>query len=329
MKKLISIVFVVVLLASYTGICLSYQTSDKKYSAAANDFPNEPISIILPSSAGAPIDVMARKLAESASKHLNNVPINVINKTGGAGMVAMAATQMEKADGYTLHAEATGITSVLQLDGAPFKYTDFIPVSRIELDPFALFVKEGGEYQTIQDVIKDAKENPGEITIGGYGTATPHHLVAMQFAEEAGVNLKWVAFNSGSDAITAVMGNNLDLALSNISSLQRFEGKVKALAHSSEKPLNNFPNLKSFKEQGFGIEKYHWRGLFVKRGTSTEIVNQLEVAFNKAIEEPEFQKYLDTAGNLSGGIDRHEFEQIIEDQADGDLSALKKLNLIK
>ncbi|BCJ87700.1 tripartite tricarboxylate transporter substrate binding protein [Effusibacillus dendaii] len=328
MKKWISLILVA-FLAVFSVACSSGKSaaSSESKEKSSTDFPNKPISIVLPSSAGAPIDVMARKLAEVASKYLNNVPINIVNKTGGSGMVAMAYTQSQPANGYTLHGEATGITSVLQMKGAQFRYSDFVPVSRIELDPFALFVKEGGKYKTLQDLIDDAKKNPGKITIGGYGTGTPHHIVAMDFAEKAGVDVKWVAFNSGTDAITAVMGDSLDAALTNTSSIERFVGKAKVLAHSSEKPISKYPDLKSFKDQGFDIVKYHWRGLFVKAGTPKEIVDRLADGFNKAVKDPEFQKYLNTVGNLSGEIARDDFEKIVNNQASGDLTVLKKLNL--
>src|SRR5699024_1479897 len=111
---------------------------------SADTFPNKPIKIVHGSSAGAPQDVMLRRLAPLLEKYAG-VSVVVEPRPGGSGQAAMAYLKGQKADGYTVLSDGTGITSILQLPGAAHAWDDFQPLYRMQLDPFALYVKGDGE----------------------------------------------------------------------------------------------------------------------------------------------------------------------------------------
>lgn len=296
-------------------------------SAAEEGYPSEPIKIIHGSSAGAPQDVMLRQLAPHLEEAAG-VPIVVEPRPGGSAQVAMAYLKGQPADGYTILNEATGITSVLQLPGAAHEWQDFTPLYRIQLDPFALYVQRDGNYATLEEFIAAMKEQPGMIRIGGYGSGSPHQLTALAMAAEAGVKMVWVPFSSGTDAINAVMGGEIDAAMSNISVYGRFKERTKVLAVTSEEKLEAHPKVPTFRDEGFDLARYHWRGMFVKEGTPPEIVDELNRLVGEAVQSEGFQQYLAESSTLPGDMPRTEFEQMLQEQAEADRKTLTEIDML-
>lgn len=290
------------------------------------NFPEKPIKINVGSAAGAPIDIMSRQFAEIAQEYIGQT-ISVENRPGGSTQVAMAYTLSQPADGYELQAEASSLTTVLQTRDAELSYEEFVPIVRLELDPFALYVHPESGLETIDDFINKVKESEGELKVGGYGTGSPHHITAMQLAQSNDIEFKWVAYNSGSDAITDLIGGSLDAVMSNGSQMVRYEDQIVMLGHTAEEPLPKFPDVPSFQDQGHDIVKYHWRGLLAKKGTPQEVIDVLVDAFTEAQNSPEWEEYLDNVGNLNGYMPQPEFETFIHKQAEIDLKVLQELGL--
>lgn len=296
--------------------------------AHAADYPSKPIKIVHGSAAGAPQDVMLRRLAEDMHQ-VAGVPVVVEPRPGGTGQVAIAYLQGQPADGYTIFSDATGITSVLQLPGAAYKWTDLNPLYRIQLDPFALYVKRGGKFKNLKALLAAMKAHPEKIRIGGYGTGSPHQITATFLANQAGVKVNWVPYNSGSNAIKAVMGGDLDAAMSNISVYSRFNQKTEVVGVTSATRLAAFPKTPTFKEQGFDLVRYHWRGMFVKNGTPKGNLDKLYAIVDKAVKSADFQAYLKKTSTLEGTMTRAAFADMLKEQAANDLKTLKAIGMIK
>jgi tripartite-type tricarboxylate transporter receptor subunit TctC len=290
-------------------------------------FPSHPILIVHGSKPGAPQDVMLRVLAKQMSAVLHQ-GVDVQGRPGGTGQAAMGYMIGQPAKGYTIFSDATGITSVLQLPGASFKWTQLQPVYRMQLDPFALYVKEG-KYQSLKDFFAAAKSHPGSLRVGGYGVGSPHQITMLLLAQQAGVKITWVPFDSGSKAIAAAIGNNIDAAMSNISVYRSFKGKAHVLGVSSGERVKPFDDVPTFKEQGYDMVRYHWRGMFVKKGTPMPIVETLHKAVGEAVKSPDFQKYLKDTATLDGSMSLQEFEDLLQKQAKDDLVVLKQLGMVK
>ncbi len=296
--------------------------------AAADEFPSKPVKIVHGSAVGAPQDVMLRVLAEELEA-AGGQPFVVESRPGGSGQVAMAYLKGQPADGYTIMNDGTGITAILQLPGAAHDWRDFKPIYRIQLDPFALYVKRDGNYGSLEDLVADMKARPGEIRIGGYGTGSPHQLTTLALADAAGVEVVWVPYNSGSDAIAAVMAGDLEAAMSNISVYGRFKEPTEVIAITAEERVDAHPEVPTLREEGYDIARYHWRGIIADKDIPDEVAEQLYAVIDKAVKSEGFQEYLTKSSTLAGTMSLAEFQEMLNGQAESDRATLIKLKMIE
>lgn len=294
----------------------------------ADEFPSTTIKIVHGSSAGAPQDVMLRRLAPLIEQQAG-VSVVVEPRPGGSGQAAMAYLKGQPADGYTIFSDGTGITSILQLPGAAHSWKDFQALYQIQLDPFALYVKADGKFEGLEDFVQSMKDNPGKIRVGGYGSGSPHHLMVQALAKKADAQITWIPYSSGTDAITAVMSGDIEAALSNVSVADRFKERTRLLAVSSEEKIPGLENIPTFKDKNYDLVKYHWRGVFLKNGTPKEIVDKLYQIFDVAVKSEEFKSYFDKSRTLHSGISIKDFEDLLTAQATEDREALIELKLIR
>ncbi|PMR72966.1 Bug family tripartite tricarboxylate transporter substrate binding protein [Billgrantia endophytica] len=292
------------------------------------DFPDQPIRVVHTSSPGAPVDVMMRNLAQHMEA-IAGVPVVVEGRPGGSGQVAMSYLKSQPADGYTIHTDGTGITAILQLPGAAHDWRDFTPLYRVQLDPFALYVQRDGAYSSLDDLLEDMRERGGQFRIGGFGTGSPHQLATLAMADEAGVDVRWVQYSSGADAVADVMSGDLEAAMSNIAIYGRFKDRTQVLAHTSEERLDAYPDIPTFADEGIDLTRYHWRGNFVHGDTPDEIVDALYDIMDQAVQSEGFQEYLEETSTLSGRMPREEFTALLEAQAESDREVLIQLGMIE
>jgi len=303
-------------------------TSLAMTSPALAEYPDQPIKVVHTSSPGAPIDVMMRNLAQQMEE-IAGVPVVVEGRPGGSGQVAISYLKGQAADGYTIHTDATGITATLQLPGAAHDWRDLTPLYRVQLDPFALYVKRNGDYSSLDDLLGDMRERGDEVRIGGYGTGSPHQLSTLEMADQAGVDFRWVPYSSGADAVADVMSGDIEAAMSNIAIYGRFQDRTQVLAHTAEDRLDAYPDVPTFAEEGLDLTRYHWRGTFVHGDTPDEIVDALYEIVDEAVQSEEFQQYLKDTSTLSGRMTREDFAALLEEQAVSDRAVLIKLGMIE
>ncbi len=303
-------------------------TSLAMISPALAEYPDQPIKVVHTSSPGAPIDVMMRNLAQHMEE-IAGVPVVVEGRPGGSGQVAISYLKGQPADGYTIHTDATGITATLQLPGAAHDWQDLTPLYRVQLDPFALYVKRNGDYASLEDLLDDMGERGEEVRIGGYGTGSPHQLSTLAMADQAGVDVRWVQYSSGADAVADVMSGDLEAAMSNIAIYSRFQDRTQVLAHTAEDRLEAYPDVPTFAEEGLELTRYHWRGTFVHGDTPDEIVDALYEIMDQAVQTEGFQQYLKDTSTLSGRMAREDFAALLEEQAESDRAVLTKLGMIE
>jgi putative tricarboxylic transport membrane protein len=296
-------------------------------SGAATTRAQAPVRIIHGSNAGAPQDVMLRILAEEMQKALGQ-PVIVEPRPGAEGQIAMTALKQAPADGNTIFSDGTGITSILQMPDALHKWTDFEPLYRLQLDPFALYVQRG-KYTDLKSFLSDMRTRAADVRVGGYAVNGPFRITLMMIARQAKGDFTWIPYDSGARAITAVMGGHMEGALSNISVYSSFKEKTMVLAHTAEKRLAQFPDVPTFKELGIDIVRYHWRGMFVKRGTPEPVINRLFEGVGRAVKSDRFQNYLRDTATLEGTMSRADYAKMLEEQAKADEQMLRASGAIK
>jgi tripartite-type tricarboxylate transporter receptor subunit TctC len=286
-----------------------------------------PIRILHGSSAGAPQDIMLRILAEELG-HLLSRRVLVEARPGANGQIAMNMLKQAPADGTVIFSDGTGITSILQLPHAQHHWRDFEPLARLQLDPFALYVRTGGDFPGFAVFVEAMRRKGEDIRIGGFATGSPHQITTMQLASRLGAKFTWVPYDSGTTAITAVMGRHIEASMSNISVYPSFRDRMTILAHTGESRIEPFGHIPTFREQAVDLARYHWRGMFMRREVPKAQVDQMKAWVDEAVRTPRFQAYLRDTGTLDGTMDRAAFAAMLEEQAAEDTRILRELHLL-
>lgn len=267
----------------------------------AEVFPSRPITLIVPWSAGGGTDAIARAVARNAEKHLG-VPVIVENKPGGTGAVGLGATVAAKPDGYTLAIIPVELSFLKDRGIYPFDFSDFTRIMNLNTDPAALTVSASAPWDTIEDFIAYARQNPGQVTIGHSGTGMLWHLAAASLALDTGTTYTYVPFNGAADAIASVLGDNIDaVTVSGAEvSAQVRAGTMKILAILGDKRLEIFPEIPTALELGYDVNINTFRGLGGPEGIPEDRVEILRKGFKAMMEEPDF---INVVTNMGLGID--------------------------
>lgn len=282
--------------------------------ALAQDFPSQPVTIILNSAPGSGVDAMARTLAVAVERELGQRVV-VTNRPGGDGAVAMSELLRAPADGYLIWGVTKTFPVALNttLQGM-FEMEDFQPLVRAEIDPFAIGVLADSPWATLDELLDAARS--GDINVGGFGSSSPHGLFNFLLARESDSPLSWIPFNSSGEAMTAVLGGHVDAIVSNPSVLasQVQAGSMRILAVATEERIADLPEIATFRELGYDLVDSQWRGFFLKADTPDDVVAALDTAFRDAMNSPEFTEYLANSGQINGYIGPDEFETFVHSE---------------
>lgn len=280
--------------------------------AQAADYPVKPVTIVCWSAPGSPVDLFARKLAQLLEKDLGQ-PFVVETKTGGSGVVAVNYMLSRPADGYTIMANTATLTTLFSEKGVKFKPADLQMIARLQIDPFGLLVPAGSPFRTIDDMLKQAKANPGKVNVGGPFAMSAHRVAFEKFMEIAGIDTTWVPFEGGGPVLTAVAGGHVDVGHTNPGNAkaQVAAGKIRVLAVSSDQRHPDFPDAPTYKEKGINLVAAQWRGVMAKAGTPKPIVDRLSAAIQKIRQTDEWKAFLKQVGQLDGYQDPAAFTNTV------------------
>lgn len=293
-------------------------------------YPDKPVTVICPWTAGGGTDVLLRALSKSAEKYLGQT-ITVVNQTGGAGAIGHNAIRAARPDGYTVGMITFELNSLPPQGLVPFTWKDFDPLMRINSDPAALTVKADAPYSTVRGFMDYAKSHPGEITIGNSAPGSVWHIAAGLAAEKTGVQVKHVPFDGAQPAVTALVGGHIKAVAVSVAEVrgQVQAGNLKILGVMSADRDKIFPDVPTFKEQGVDVQFYTWRGLGLPKGVPPAIKAKIADAYKKAFDSQEFKDFAAKASLNLAYQDSAEFAKFL-DQNYKDVSAvMKSLGLSK
>lgn len=295
------------------------------------DFDKQ-FTILVHTTAGGPTDLMARELAKAAEEVTGGTFI-VENRPGGSGAVQMAEIANAKADGYTLGAMTP--SQIGLIEGTlknQYDLENFSWISQGQIDPYVIAVHNDSPFNTLEELVNYAKENPGKLTVGGYGAIGSGHNVAWNiFAESAHIETVWTAYESTGDAVTAILGKHIDVANSNPGQVSQYyeSGDLKILGVMSEERLEDLPDVPTYKEAGFDVDTSwaQFRGVYGPSGIDEAILDELSSVFEKAIATEGYQTYLKNSQMLSGNMDYKEFTDYINTQSEIMVNWYEKLGV--
>ena len=293
-------------------------------------YPDKPVTVICPWTAGGGTDVLLRALSKSAEKYLGQT-ITVVNQTGGAGAIGHNAIRAARPDGYTVGMITFELNSLPPQGLVPFTWKDFDPLMRINSDPAALTVRKDAPYNTVRGFMDYAKSHPGEITIGNSAPGSVWHIAAGLAAEKTGVQVKHVPFDGAQPAVTALVGGHIKAVAVSVAEVrgQVQAGNLKILGVMSADRDKIFPDVPTFKEQGVDVQFYTWRGLGLPKGVPPAIKAKIADAYKKAFDSQEFKDFAAKASLNLAYQDSAEFAKFL-DQNYKDVSAvMKNLGLSK
>jgi tripartite-type tricarboxylate transporter receptor subunit TctC len=261
--------------------------------AAADDFPSQPIRLVVPFSAGGPTDTAGRLIAVPLQRLLGQ-PIVIENRPGASGVPATEAVVSGPNDGYTL--VVGGIAPIVLVPAVKkLRYDverDLVPLGLVWRSPQVLAVRASLEVKTVADLIAYAKAHPDKLTVGSAGIGTITHLANELFRREAGITFTHVPYRSTSNSITDLMGGQIDAIFGDVAILspQVKAGAIKALAITAAKRSPLLPDLPTMAEAGLpNVQTEVWYGLLAPARTPAPVLTRLKAAVKAAQLDPGYR----------------------------------------
>jgi tripartite-type tricarboxylate transporter receptor subunit TctC len=263
-------------------------------------YPDKPIQLIVPYSAGGSTDVLARAISQVAPRHFPQ-PVVVVNKAGGGGIPGRVDVVKSKADGYTLLFGWGSGEDLVVPHQRPLPYDlfkDLETVCRISVHSIVLAVPSSSPYKTLADLVKAGKSKE-YMTASVSTKGGSVDITFLLFAKAAGIKVTTVPGSGGSDAITKLVGGHVDFGGGHPSEVLPHikAGRLRGLAVAFEKRDPSVADIPTFKEQGYDVVTAgSVKGVAVAKGTPKEVIVYLEKKFKEIADDAEFQKIMKDIG---------------------------------
>ncbi len=283
--------------------------------ASAQNWPDKPVHVIVPFTAGSATDVVARAVAQAMSKNLGQVFV-VDNKPGAGGSIGAGQVAKSAPDGYTLlvnssaHTVNPSIYPSLTYDAAK----ELPAVSMLAQQPNIMVAAPSRGWKTSNDFAKAAKEQPGKLNYASAGTGSGTHMNAEKFKLSAGIDAVHVPYRGTPEALTDAMNGRVDIFFAPvIAALPMIrDSRVVALGNGGTKRVSVLPDLATTEEQGFKNSGYNfWVGMFAPAGTPPALIAKLNAEVKKALDSPEVKERLGQLGADAAPTAPAEFDKIV------------------
>lgn len=282
--------------------------------AASAQYPERPITMIVPFPPGGVTDTVARPIADALGRELGQSVV-VENKAGAGGAIGTGEAARAEPNGYTILMMLSSISILPEADKllgrkSAYEITDFKPIARITADPTVLVVPAKSPWQTVDDFIRAAREKPGAMDYGSSGIYGSMHVPMAMLEKNADIKMTHVPYTGAGPAVAALLGGQVDAISTGPSSiLQHIKaGTVRPLAHWGDKPVQALPDVPSLKSSGYDVQFVQWSGIFVPKDVPAEIVERLRTAANKVANDPDVKAKVQAAGSPIEYLDADDFQ---------------------
>lgn len=282
------------------------------------NYPDRPIRIIVPFSAGGSVDMLARLLGGKLSEQLGQ-PIIVENKPGAGGRIASDYVAKSAPDGYTILQDTVGsaIAPAFYLNLPYDPHKDFTPVTQLVSSSLIVVASVNSGITSMKELIDRAKANPGKLNYGMTGVGNPLHLTMEMIKHSAGIDIVAVPFRGDADINAALLGGQIEVALAPLASAAPLikAGRIRALAVTDLKRSSILPEVPTVAETVLpGFESSSWHAWFVPAKTPAPIVDRIQTEASKALNLPDVRSQLAAVALDPVGSTPQEFARYYEEE---------------
>jgi tripartite-type tricarboxylate transporter receptor subunit TctC len=269
--------------------------------AWAQQFPDRPITLVVPWGAGGGTDAVARMIATLMEKDLGQ-PVNVVNRTGGSGVVGHSAIASAPPDGYTIGLITVEISMMHHQKLTELNPTSYTPIALVNLDPAGFQVRADAPYKTLADVLAAIKANPGKFKASGTGQGGIWHLALAGWLRDAKVDpaaVPWVPSNGAAPGLQDLVAGGVEFVPCSLPEARSLidAGKVRSLAVMASSRAALFPNVPTLKEaMGSDWATGAWRGIAAPKGLPPAVAARLEASVKKAYDSKEYKDFMAQRG---------------------------------
>jgi tripartite-type tricarboxylate transporter receptor subunit TctC len=274
--------------------------------AQAQDYPAKPIRILVPFAPGGAVDTTARVLTQAMQQRLPSWQFVIENRPGGNGFIATTAVQKAAPDGYTLLMAHTGEFAVnpALFANVPYELGDFMPITMVSDAPMLYLATAKAPFSSFQELVAQAKSNPGSITFSSAGNGSINHLAGEWLAQAAGIKLLHVPYKGGAPAAQAVAAGDVHFGVMAVpgamAHIKSGRGKVLGITTAKKSPLE--PAWATPRDAGIpDLDASIWVGLFAPKGTPQAVIERLNKEVRTTLGSAEVKKrFVDTGAEAIG-----------------------------
>jgi len=301
---------------------------------AAAAWPERPVTLIVPWGAGGGTDATARIIASLLEKDLGQ-PVNVVNRTGGSGVVGHQAISSAAADGYTIGLITVEIGMMHWQGLTEISGASYTPIGLVNSDPAGLQVRADAPYKTVADLVAAVKANPGKFKASGTGQGGIWHLAIAGMLKDLKVDpaaVPWVPSNGAAPGLQDLVAGGVEIVPCSLPEARSLidAGKVKSLAVMADAPAALYPNVPTLKAAtGSDWKLGAWRGIAAPKGLPADVRDKLVAAIQKIAASKEYTEFMASRGFGVVYLGPDEFGRFMA-KSDADLGAtMKAVGIVK
>ena len=297
---------------------------------AQMSYPHENVTLVTHSSPGGGTDVYLREMIKYLAPVLGTNFV-VENVRGGSGAKAMAKLANSPADGSIFYGTTPTFINTSLLSKPKHTYKDLEGVVNIFLDPQIMYVRKDSKYQSLSQVIEDAKANPGKVKFGTGSPGSAERQMMEEVKSKAGVDAIIVTHDGGGDLLISVLNGTVDVGVGETQELlgQLEAGKVRLIAVATRARTDRFPDLPTAREQGVDVVLDKFRGIAAPKGQPSEVIKAWETAIPKVLENAAFKKWYQSAGLVPTVMNHDEYNKFLLEFANNQQAFFTKYGITK
>jgi len=298
------------------------------FGASAQSYPSRPITFVVPWGAGGGTDTTARYFAAQLEKELGQ-PVNVVNRTGGGGVVGHSAIAQAPADGYTVGMITVEISMMHWQGLTELNPTSYTPLALVNADPAGFTVKADSPFKSVKEVLDFARANPGKLKASGTSQGGIWHLALAGLLNDAKIPqtaIPWVPSNGAAPAMQDLVAGGVDIVTCSLPEARALieAGKAKPLAVMDAKATPLFPKVPTMKEaSGSAWTVSAWRGIAAPKGLPKDVETRLVTAIKKIWDSKEFKDFAESKGYGTAWAAQADFATFMA-KGDADMGVVMK-----